>query len=309
MFKNASIFRITLPDLTTAARFAALADAYEFHPCQPSQERSVGWVPPRGVAHGPLAELIADQVIMCLMIETKTVPAQAIKDVVDAAVTRTEATTGRKPGKKERKELADDARRALLPHAFPKRSAVWVWIDPAAGLLVVDSASQSRTDEVCTQLVNLVDGIKIELHQFGISPASLMTGWLHDRDLLTTDDRWGFDVNRACELRANDESKAVVRYSRHALDTDEVKNHILGGKSATKLALTHLDRVAFTLTDMGTLAGIDVLDVVFEQHASKADQASDNFDADVAIITGELKPLIENLFLALDVQPAEGGAE
>jgi len=278
-----------------------------FLPCLPTQERSAGWVTPRGQEHGPLVEHIGGQIIMRLMIETKTVPEQAIKDAVDAQAVAIEAATGRKPGKKERKILADDAKQALLPHAFPKRAGVWVWIDPVAGLLVVDSNPGLRTDEVCTQLVSLVDGIKIELHQFGVSPASIMTSWLHDSNLLTTDDRFGFDIGRACELKARDESKAVVRYARHGLDTEEVKNHILSGKMATRLALTHIDRVAFTLTDMGTLAGINVLDVVFEQHASKADQASDHFDADVAIITGELKPLIENLFLALDV--VEGGAE
>jgi len=278
-----------------------------FLPCGPTQERSVGWVTPRGQEHGDLVENINGQIIMRMMIETKTVPAQAIKDAVDAQAVAIEAATGRKPGKKERKILADDAKQALLPHAFPKRAGVWVWVDPAAGLLVVDGNPGSRTDEVCTQLVCLVDGIVIERHQFNVSPASIMTSWLHDSDQLSTDDRFGFDINRACELRACDESKAVVRYTRHDLDTEEVKNHILSGKAATRLALTHLDRVAFTLTDMGTLAGINVLDVVFEQHASKSDQASDHFDADVAIITGELKPLIENLFLALDV--AEGGAE
>ena len=306
MFKSASIFKITLPPLpvpTIEIEAAALGSPFE--PCGPTQDRSVGWVTPRGHEHGPLVETIGGQLIMCLMIETKTVPAQAIKDAADAEVARIEQTTGRKPGKKETRELKDDARRALLPHAFPKRAAVWVWIDPASGTLVIDSASSSRTDEVCTQLVKLVHGIEVTYPQFNLSPAGIMTSWLHDRDLLSTHDRFGFDINRACELRATDESKAVVRYARHSLGTEEVKNHILSGKVATKLALTHLDRVAFTLTDDGTLTGINVLDVVFEQHASKADQAADNFDADVAIITGELKPLIENLFLALDVQEAE----
>ena len=49
MFKNAIIYRIkaNLPDLP------ALEDALKkniFQPCTPSQEKSEGWVPPRGEA-------------------------------------------------------------------------------------------------------------------------------------------------------------------------------------------------------------------------------------------------------------------
>lgn len=32
-----------------------------------------------------------------------------------------------------------------------------------------------------------------------------------------------FSVDRECELKAADESKAVVRYSRHPLDTGELR--------------------------------------------------------------------------------------
>jgi len=318
MFKNASIFRITLPPQAQAMEFDVWAQDYGFVPCGPSQERSVGWVEPRGHANGATVERIGGQIIMRLMIETKAVPAQTVQDAVDAEVARIEQTTGRKPGKKETRELKDDARRALLPHAFAKRTAVWVWIDPVAGLLVVDSNPGARTDEVLTQLVHLVDGIKIDWVNFGTQPASLMTNWLmqagvHEDDLGTfqsPEEMFGFDIGRACELKASDESKAAVRYARHDLDTEEVKNHILSGKMATRLALTHLDRVAFTLTDMGTLAGINVLDVAItdRMNATLGDRKGDMFDADVAIITGELKPLIENLFLALDVQPVEEAA-
>lgn len=309
MFKHASIYKITLPPMAVpSAVLGSAAVLAQFVPCGPSQERSVGWAPPRGQEFGPMVERIGDHLIMRLMIETKTVPTQAIKDRIEIWKQETELSTGRKPGKKETREQQEDIKLALLPMAFSHRAAVWVWIDAPAGIVVLDTASQARCDDVMTHLVRLMDGIIVRHPQFNVSPASLMTSWLHDQDNLSSNDRFGFDIGRACELKAHDESKAVVRYSRHSLDTEEVKQHILGGKGATKLALTYLDHVAFTLTDSGALTGINFLDVVFEQHASKADLASDRFDADVAIMTGELKPLIENLFLALDEEvDAEGG--
>jgi recombination associated protein RdgC len=107
----------------------------------------------------------------------------------------------------------------------------------------------------------------------------------------------GFTVDRECELKACDESKAVVHYGRHALDTDEVAAHIAMGKLPTRLALTWNSRVSFVLTEHLQLKKIEFLDVVFE--LSGTVDAADKFDADVAIMTGELRKLIPALMDAL----------
>lgn len=301
MFKNLTFFSIAaLP-----ANFDGL-ESNAFTPCAASQEKSSGWVPPRGHDNGALVETVAGQHILKLMTETKPVPAEVVARRTKERLAQILETTGRKPGKKETRDIRDDVFMELLPMAFPKQVATLVWIDPVAKLLVIDSASQTHTDELITQLVKSADGIVIERQQFGVSPSALMTSWLYDGDKLSTHDRFDFDIDRACELRACDESKAVVRYTRHNLDTDEVKQHITQGKMATKLALTYADRVALTLTDDAVLTGINFLDVVFESNVSKTDASEDGFDSDVTIMTGELRLLIDNLFQALDLQ--EGGA-
>ena len=91
-----------------------------------------------------------------------------------------------------------------------------------------------------------------------------------------------------------------MRYTRHALDTDEVSQHIAMGKVPTRLALTWADRVSFVLTEAMQLKKIAFLESVFEgAAASPADGKDDNFDADVAIATGELRKLIPDLLEAL----------
>lgn len=297
MFKSATIFKITLSDtdLETAAAQAA------FTPCGPTQERSMGWVPPRGHDHGALVEYIDGQIIMKMMIETKSVPAQAISDAVEARSKAIADSTGRKPGKKERRDLKDDVRQALLPNAFPTRTAVTIWINPATSTLVVDSSSYSRTDLVVTELVRLWMDIAVRPLSTHTAPTAAMATWLLDNETLDS----AFSIGRECILKAADESKAVVRYGRHRLDTDEVHQHIHEGKMPTALALNYKDRVDFVLTDSGVLTKLKFLDVVFENR----DQAVDNFDADVAIATGELKPLIADLVEALGGEVVvEGGA-
>jgi recombination associated protein RdgC len=266
-----------------------------FVECSASQEKSVGWVEPRGHAHGALVEVVGGQWLLKLMMEVKVVPGSVVKRKVQDQLDHIEATTGRKPGKKEKRELTDDARLALLPMAFSKQSSVQVWVDPAAGYLLTDAGSQGKADEVITWLIKAVDGLVVQLVNTQTSPASAMGLWLSTQEAPP-----GFSVDRECELKAADESRAVVRYTRHALDTEEVTQHIAMGKVPTRLALTWSDRVSFVLTEALQLKKLAFLESVFEGAASSpADGKDDNFDADVTIATGELRKLIPDLIEAL----------
>ena len=53
-------------------------DAERFVPCGASQEKAIGWVEPRGEAHGPLVEAVSGQRILKLKIETKGVPGSVV---------------------------------------------------------------------------------------------------------------------------------------------------------------------------------------------------------------------------------------
>ena len=153
MIKNAIIYRIAeswQPDLQ------ALEDALQkcvFTECGATQERSVGWVAPRGEAHGLLAESVAGQWMLRFMSQSKLLPASVLNDKVNAKADHIEKTEGRKPGKKEKRELKDEAKLDLLPMAFTKSGAMWVWIDPQARTLVLDTSAQGRADEIVTLLV------------------------------------------------------------------------------------------------------------------------------------------------------------
>lgn len=293
MFKAATLYKFTapaIPSLDTAL------EPHAFAPCGASQEKSIGWVPPRGEAHGALLETVGGQRILKLMIETRTVPGDAVRRRVADQIAVIEDQTGRKPGKKEKREIAENARLALLPNAFSKFSAALVWMSPTTGHLVIGSTSRAVVDQVVTSLVRAFDGMAIQQILTSTSSAAAMAYWLG-----TPDAPPGFTVDRECELRAADESKAVVKYSRHSLDTDEVQAHIRGGKVPTRLALTWSDRVSFVLTDNLQLKKIEFLESVFEGGRQEADA----FDADVAIATGELGKLIPDLLAALGGEPDE----
>lgn len=307
MFKNLIIYR-TGPDWcpTPESLDEAIGKA-PFVECAPTQQKSIGFVPPRGEAHAPMVERVDGQMILKLRTEVRSVPAATVLKRVDEIAAQIEDQTGRKPGKKQRKELKEQALHELLPQAFTKTSDTLVWINPESRTLVVNSASQSKADEVVTLLARTLDGLSMSLIQTQTSPAAAMAHWLGSEDgaenLVVDHD---FDIDRECELKSTDEMKSVVRYGRHNLDTDEVKQHIVSGKVPTRVAMTWRDRVSFVLTDSMQIRKVAFLDVVFE--GGKAVDKGETFDADVAISTGELGQLIPDLVDALGGEQVTGGA-
>ncbi|CAN7340389.1 recombination-associated protein RdgC [Acidovorax sp. LjRoot74] len=297
MFKNLITYRISpLWPADLAAIEQALAAA-PFTECGATQEKSCGWVPPRGEDHGALAESVGGQWILRFMTESKTIPATVLARKVAEKAARIEQETGRKPGRKETKELKDEAKLDLLPMAFTKQASTWVWIDPTARTLVIDASSQGRADEIVTLLVESLPGLSVSLLNTQTSPQACMAHWLKEQEPPV-----GFTTDRECELRSASEEKAVVRYARHPLDIEEVQAHIDAGKLPTRLALTWDDRVSFVLTEGLQLRKLQFLDTVFED--AKADEGG--FDADVAIATGELCKLIPDLIEALGGEQEPG---
>ena len=287
------------------ASMESALDKARFAECGMSEEKSIGWTEPRGEPHGPLVEAVAGQFILKLMVEARVLPGSVIARKTKDRVAQIEASTGRKPGKKETRDIKDEVRRELLPQAFTKQSTVAVWIDPAAKRLVIDAASSARADEVVTMLVKCLEGFTVALINTTTSPAVAMAQWLTAQEAPS-----GFSVDRECELKAADESKAVVRYSRHPLDIKEVQAHIESGKQPTRVAMTWNSCVSFVLTEAMLIKKVAFLDVVFEGASGGSSAGGkgkdDGFDADVLIATAELSQLIPDLLAALDGEVLQG---
>lgn len=302
MFKNLTLYRIGPGWAPSLDAMEKALDSARFVPCPATQDKSVGWVEPRGEAHGPLVEAIAGQRILKLQIETKSVPGAVVRRKAQEAADHIEATTGRKPGKKETKALREDALLSLLPQAFARQQTLWVWIDPERGWLATDASSQGKVDDLITALVRAFDGLVITLFNTQVTPQAAMTRWLS----VTDAEEWpeGLAVERDCELRSSDEEKSVVKFTRHHLFNDEVRRHIAEGKLPVRLALNWEGRVGFTLTESMALKKINFLEGVFEDRAANDEET---FDSNVAIGTGELRGVLDALIAALggELQPGQ----
>ncbi|WBY03266.1 recombination-associated protein RdgC [Ramlibacter tataouinensis] len=293
LFKNIVVYRIG-PEWTPPPLEQLEADLQRlaFQPCEPTQERSAGWVPPRGAEHGAMVESVAGQWILKLAVERKAVPAGAVRTELEARCKAIEAERGRKPGRKEKTELKAEIVHTFLPRAFSKRSSHILWLDLERRALVIAAGSVKAAEPVVKPLVDLMAELRHVMPLVPLStalaPATAMADWLASKQAPA-----GFTIDRDLELKNPGEEKSVVRYSRHNLELDEIGQHIQEGKLPAQLALTWNDKVSFVLTDQLAIRKIDIRGV------EDAPKGEDGFDADAAIATAELSGLLPDLLAAL----------
>lgn len=288
-FRNLQIFRLT-PEWTYSTE--ALSGALQkglFHGCGASDRAARGWVPPRGEP-AELVFSVERQQLIALGVEQKLLPASVVRQYAQAKLAEIEAAQGYKPGRKQTREVIEQIEAELLPRAFVKRGLTYVWIDPVNRWLLVDASSSARADEVMEHLKLSLGELPVTLIKTQLAPATAMTQWLAAGHAPGS-----FTVDRDCELCAAVEERAAVRYVRHNLDSDEVRSHIAGGKSATRLALTWNDRVSFVLTEQLQIKRLAFLDLLKEDAERQAENADDLFAANFTLMCGELAQLLQHL--------------
>ena len=290
-FKNLQIYRLPARWAMTAEQLAGFLAPQAFTPCTSLDLQSQGWVPPR--PSGQLVHVVNQQMLLTLATEKKLLPSSVINQVAKARAAEVEEQQGFRPGRKQMKEIKEQAADDLLPRAFSIQSSTRVWIDPVNGWLVIDSASTSKAEDVIRLLLKAVERFPLDTLRVAQSPVSAMTEYL-----LADEAPGGFTVDQDTELRATGEGKATVRYVRHTLEADDVRRHIEGGKQCTRLAMTWADRVSFVLTESLTVKRLAPLDVLKETDATSAND-DERFDTDFALMTGELARMLADLVAAL----------
>lgn len=302
-FRNLQLYRLPTPWTITAAQLREQLARGLFRPTTGADPVSRGWVSPRN--DDELVHVMNGHWLIRLDIETRLLPASVVNAEVRAQAEKLEEVQGYGPGRKQLKELREKVTGELLPRAFTSRRAIYVWIDPQAGWFAVDAATPARAEQVIEHLRHCLDDFPLTMLLTRLSPQTAMADWLAGGDAPA-----GFTIDRDCELKSVGEEKAAVRYVHHPLDgdeiEDEVKAHLAGGKLPTRLALTWDDRISFVLGEKLTIKRLTFLDLLKEEAEQHAETADDQFDADFALMTGELSRFIPALIGALGGEVCDG---
>jgi len=291
-FKNLQIYRLPPGWAPAAEVLETQLERCRFNPCGAMDQQSKGWLPP--VADSPLAYAQGPFLLLSLAVEQKLLPSSVVNQTAQERAEELAVQQGYPVGRKQLKDLRERVRDELLPRAFTRRRRTGVWIDTQGGWLVVDASNGSKAEEVLEMLGKSLDEFPITRLNTQQSPVAAMTDWLAGGDA-----PGAFTIDRDCELKSPVEEKSAVRYVRHTLEGDDVRQHIAGGKLPTRLALTWDDRISVVLTDKLEIKRVAFLDVVKEEAEKQAENAAEQFDADLALMSGEFSRLLPAIVDAL----------
>lgn len=303
MFKNLQIYRLPAPWGIDLAKLEEQLARGTFARCPSHEPMSRGWVPPR--KDGALVHASNRQWMIALTVEQRLLPSSVVNEEVKERAEKLTDEQGYAPGRKAMRELKERVTEELMPRAFTKKRTAFVWIDPVNGWFVVDAGSPAKAEEVIEHLRHCLDEFPLKPLHTQLSPQSAMADWLAGGDAPA-----GFTIDRDCDLKSASEEKAAVRYVRHALGDEvsgEIKAHLAAGKLPTKLALTWDDRISFVMTEKFEIKRLTFLDILKEEAEKATTHADEQFDADFALMTGELQRMLPAVIGALGGEAVETG--
>lgn len=179
LIKAAITYKATIP--TNPEALADHLEKHQFTECMETQLRSIGFVP---VTDGNLVERFAGGFAFRVRVDDKIIPSAAIKVAVDKAVHVVEDATGRKVGKKERREIKDGVMIDLARRALVKTTAsVICYYVVERGHLIVATGSKAIADVCVSLLIQAVGSVKTETLHVSDAKHGLTTrmkSWLDD---------------------------------------------------------------------------------------------------------------------------------
>lgn len=291
-FKNLQPYRLSTEWPITAEGLHERLATKPFRPCGSQDFESSGWVAP--CDDGDLVHAIGDDWLICMQTETKILPPAVINKEADARAAVIAEQQGFKLGRKQMKELREQVMNEFLPRAFTRIRRTFSWINVQAGWLVVDAASEKKAEDVLELMRHSLDTFPVALLRTERSPMSAMADWL------AGEAPEGFTIDQDFALQSVSEDRARATFKGHDLEAAHVAEHLEAGHLQIKLAMTFDDRISFALTDRGALKRIDFLDVIRDQVApDEHEDAQDLFNAEFALMTGELLRLLPAIVAAM----------
>lgn len=296
-FKNLLPYRLTQPiDLSAVALENAMASK-PARPCASQELSTYGFVAPVGKGEDvPLVHVSGEFLLIAARKEERILPGSVVAEAVKEKVEAIETEQMRKVYKKERDQIKDEIIQAFLPRAFVRHSTIFAAIAPRLGLILLNSASPARAEDLLSTLREVLGSLPVRPVSVKISPVASMTDWVRQQQAPAD-----FYVLDECELRDTAEDGGIVRCKRQDLSGEEIQLHLSSGKVVTQLSLAwQQDKLRFVLDDTMAIKRIRFEDVLQEQAAQDGgDEAAQQFDASFTLMMMTFAQFLPALLEAL----------
>jgi len=283
-FKSAALYRLADGFRPSAEELATALARLPSTPCGAFDLVSRGFAPEVLDANGAL--------FFALATEEKLLPAAVVNQATKERAAEITGQQDHPVGRKQMKEIKEQVTEDLLPKAFTQRKTTRAYLDSAGWLVVEGTPAKAETLLEC--LHKACETLPVRRLDTLIAPVAGMADWLASGEAPA-----GFTIDQDAELQACDEGKAAIRYTRHSLDGEDLRQHLATGKLPTKLALTWADKISFVLTAEGHLKRLALLAVLTERAEANAQGAEEERLVSATLFAGELRQLLADLVAAL----------
>lgn len=291
LFKNLVVLVLDRPLNLSADQISDAVQIREFRHCERSEDLQTGFVK---FENGKFAKKSQHYISMTFAVEKKSVPASVVKTkLAEKVADYKRQGNGSAPGKKLLKELKEAVISELIPRAFPKYSETVLWFDLKSRRMYLNNTNAQVLEYIKKALADyLKDDMPYAMPpQITHTVPIKLTQWILDGapSELTVDDN--------CELQQPSAEKPTIKYLRHSLDGEEIKEFIEAGRVPISLAMTFDSKVSFNFNNKLEFKGIKMLDQVAKVQIEDELEAEGIFILQAGILDQMATRVLEELGL------------
>ena len=294
-FKNAHLFCLTEPLSIDTGEFNQLLSKKPARQCGNLERMTLGW--------GKLLEKETDfefclQTEQCFLFALekyeKILPQTVVRDHVADRVAEIEKQQDRSLGKREKRALMEEMLITLLPQAFSKRQRLHAYLDIKLGLLIVDTSSTTKAEELVIFLKQTIPQLKCQTVKVKRSVDYQLTDWLKNDTTPA-----GFQIEDYVEFHDPDSAKTLIKCVNQNLYTPEIAAHLKAGKEVIKLGLSYKDRMAFIVDPELGIRKLEYLDEINDQlEQVEIESRYEQLLTEFSLLSLELREMLPKLFKA-----------
>jgi recombination associated protein RdgC len=221
--------------------------------------------------------------------------------MIEEKVNLLEQEQGRGATKKEREQFKEDIIFELLPRAFSRINDTHAYISPVNNIIVINTSSRGKAEDFLALLRKVLGTLPVTSFDPDVAPDETMTEWLTEHNLGAK-----FQLGMEAEFNALGDDGAVVRVKNQDLNSDEIKAHLDADKYVVKVALEWDESLSFILCDDLAIKRLKFYDVIQDQNDDiDSDDVIAKFDADFALMAGELNRFISELIAEFGMKTSD----
>jgi len=289
-FKNLRVYRLNNSVKHSPEELNQALAKFAFKPCGSLDPVTYGWTPPLGRDGSEYVHAANGYIMICAKRQEKVLPASIVKEELDEKTAEIAAREARFVGRVEKQGLKEEIIFSLMPKALVKSSYDFAYIDTQHQLLVVNTSSAKRAEELLGALREALGTLKaIPLTPLN-APRSVLTGWLTGDQIPDN-----IEVGEECELSSLDDARSV-KFKHQDLWIEEIGRHIKSGLQVAKLVVRWNDSIECLIDDQFSFKRLKYGSEITEKAEDhNSDTVAERFDVEFSIMTLELSAFIHTM--------------